>query len=1100
MTHQIADLFAAAGLNVIPGNSYYFEVSSSGSSFLMYASYSDNYAQGQGYVNGSAITGLDFVFTATAAQFGCEGPRDTVTVTVHNVPQITATASADTICMGSSVTLTGQGGQSYSWTNNVQNATPFTPYDSATYIVTGTDSVGCSSTAAVFVAVKHSPSLSVSSSNNSLCAGNTIALTATSDGKYSWNNNIVNGVPFTPTDSATYVVTAIDTLTGCANVASVYVAQLPPAPTASNIATCIGVQGLNPAVTGLNGYTLNWYPSLNGGVASTTTPIVPTDSAKSLTYYVSQLLINNYSSGNSVGESYAYPGTVQGQTFVMPVTSSLNYISVSICTWIGAADTTTYTMKLYDAVGGNLLATATNTLSTPPSTDWTYTGGNFNFPSTTLIAGKTYYFEITSSGSQFFIYASYSNNYNGGDMYINGNLQTGADITFTANANQYGCESSRDSAVVNVYYNPAVKVTASATQICAGTPVTLTAAATIANSPSVNYAGGVENFAIASQFNWNNNVVNGSAFMPTDSATYVVTAIDTLTGCSSTAQVFVQVNSLPTLSINTSAFPLCAGSSTTLTANTNASKLTWVPAIENGVPFTPADSATYTATAIDTVSGCAQSSSVFVAALPPVPTASNLNACLGGQGLAPQVAGLNGYTLNWYTSATGGIASTTTPIVPTDSAKSYTFYVSQLLISNYSTGNSTGGGFGYAGTAEGQTFVMPVTSSLNYISVNISTWFGATDTTIYTMNLYDAVGGNLLATAINTMSTPPSNDWTYTGGNFNFSPISLIGGNTYYFEVTSSNSQFLLYASYSNNYTSGDMYINGNLQTGADVTFTANATAVGCESARDSAVVNVYYNPVAKITASATQVCAGTPVVLTASDAGGNGYGVAAPGRVEQYAVANKFTWYSPYYQSTLINGQSFVPTSSGMYYLNATDSLTGCSILSNVDSLQITYDSVYVAVNPMPDNSVVVTDSSLTVGQMGAQYTWVDCNNAYAPIVGDTNQVFKILNEGNYSAIINLNGCVDTTSCQLVINTGINKVASQAGAELYPNPNTGMFTFKTSQLGIYKVVNELGQVVQTINVTSDDQVIIHLDNAKAGLYYLVSTNNSFNQVFSVVK
>ena len=341
-----------------------------------------------------------------------------------------------------------------------------------------------------------------------------------------------------------------------------------------------------------------------------------------------------------------------------------------------------------------------------------------------------------------------------------------------------------------------------------------------------------------------------------------------------------------------------------------------------------------------------------------------------------------------------------------------------------------------------------------------------------------------MATATNTMSTPPSSGWTYTGGNFNFPATTLIGGKTYYFEVSSSNSQFLFYASYSNNYTNGDMYVNGTMQSGADVTFTANANQYGCESARDSETVNVYYNPTVKLAATSNLVCAGTPVTLTASDAG-QGYGVAAPGRVENNAVATQFNW-----NNNIINGIAFTTNDSATYLVTAIDTLTGCSVTA----------STFVGVNPRPDNSVIVTDSNLTVGQSGAKYNWVDCNNAYSPILGDTNQVMRIVNPGNFAAIINLNGCVDTTACQLVLTTGINKLANQKVTELYPNPNAGMFTLKTNQLGIYKIVDELGQVIQTITVTTPEEAIIHLDNAKTGLYYLVGTNNTYNQVISVVR
>lgn len=50
------------------------------------------------------------------------------------------------ICNGDSVTLNGSGGIIYQWNNNVVNGQAFTPSQSANYVLTGTDSLGCEGT------------------------------------------------------------------------------------------------------------------------------------------------------------------------------------------------------------------------------------------------------------------------------------------------------------------------------------------------------------------------------------------------------------------------------------------------------------------------------------------------------------------------------------------------------------------------------------------------------------------------------------------------------------------------------------------------------------------------------------------------------------------------------------------------------------------------------------------------------------------------------------------------------------------------------------------------------------------------------------------
>lgn len=99
----------------------------------------------------------------------------------------------------------------------------------------------------------------------------------------------------------------------------------------------------------------------------------------------------NYSEGNSVGVSFGYSDSAQGNTFQIANTATLNTISVSIANPAGNPITgsTVYSMKVYDSQGGSLLATASNTFNATPGG---YTGGNFDFSSSalTLTANTTY--------------------------------------------------------------------------------------------------------------------------------------------------------------------------------------------------------------------------------------------------------------------------------------------------------------------------------------------------------------------------------------------------------------------------------------------------------------------------------------------------------------------------------------------------------------------------------------------------------------------------------------------------------------------------------------------------------------------------------------
>lgn len=62
--------------------------------------------------------------------------------------------------------------------------------------------------------------------------------------------------------------------------------------------------------------------------------------------------------------------------------------------------------------------------------------------------------------------------------------------------------------------------------------------------------------------------------------------------------------------------------------------------------------------------------------------------------------------------------------------------------------------------------------------------------------------------------------------------------------------------------------------------------------------------------------------------------------------------------------------------------------------------------------------------------YQWLDCDDSYSIVVGETNQSFTPSVTGNYAVEINDNGCVDTSMCLLVDYTGIGEI-TQASKEL---------------------------------------------------------------------
>lgn len=201
-------------------------------------------------------TTTTFTYTAVG-QFNCFA-TDQVVVTV-NQPQVNAGPN-QTVCAGTAVTLTGSGSTALSWDNNVINGASFTPDSTQTYTVSGTDANGCFGTDQVVVAV-NTPLINAGS-DVTICAGDSLQLTATGVQSPVWNNNIIDNQLFAPTTTTTYEVNGTD-VNGCAGADQVTVVVNPTATTVLNEVT-LGNYTLNGQTYSQSGTYTQTLTSQNG--------------------------------------------------------------------------------------------------------------------------------------------------------------------------------------------------------------------------------------------------------------------------------------------------------------------------------------------------------------------------------------------------------------------------------------------------------------------------------------------------------------------------------------------------------------------------------------------------------------------------------------------------------------------------------------------------------------------------------------------------------------------------------------------------------------------------------------------------------------------
>lgn len=169
------------------------------------------------------------------------GKRDSITKVWTVVQERFAQAGNDTlICSNDevSVPLWASGGVSYSWTPASLVAQPNQALTTATismstvFVVTVTDTFGCSDTDSVFIRIVPAMQVTARPDTVQACAGDTVHLYAQGAEKYSWfppvglsKDNIANPV-LTVSRSLDYIVTGSDQY-GCTGKDTVHVVQHP---------------------------------------------------------------------------------------------------------------------------------------------------------------------------------------------------------------------------------------------------------------------------------------------------------------------------------------------------------------------------------------------------------------------------------------------------------------------------------------------------------------------------------------------------------------------------------------------------------------------------------------------------------------------------------------------------------------------------------------------------------------------------------------------------------------------------------------------------------------------------------------------------------
>lgn len=178
----------------------------------------------------------------------------------------------------------------------------------------------------------------------------------------------------------------------------------------------------------------------------------------------------------------------------------------------------------------------------------------------------------------------------------------------------------------------------------------------------------------------------------------------------------------------------------------------------------------------------------------------------------------------------------------------------------------------------------------------------------------------------------------------------------------------------------------------------------------------------------------------------------------------------------TWINGNTY----TGSNY-TATHTLSG---IGGCDTIK----TLHLSISPINTN-VTVTGNVFSANATNATYQWVDCQNNFAPIIGETNQTFIPSSNGSYAVVISNGMCTDTSTCYTLNTLSIDNNYKNS-ITVFPNPCSGNLFIQTNKPLTLRLYNMVGQLILTEKIKELEA--LDLNKISKGIY-LFELSDNFN-------
>ncbi len=202
---------------------------------------------------------------------------------------------------------------------------------------------------------------------------------------------------------------------------------------------------------------------------------------------------------------------------------------------------------------------------------------------------------------------------------------------------------------------------------------------------------------------------------------------------------------------------------------------------------------------------------------------------------------------------------------------------------------------------------------------------------------------------------------------------------------------------------------------------------------------------------------------------------------------------YSFIENQTICNGDIY--NWQGVDYVAAGTYIASYPTINSCDSiytLNLTVDSV--------DIGVTLSGMTITADSTADSYQWLDCDNNFAPIVGETNQSFTATVNGNYSVIITNGLCSDTSACIQIVTVGFAPIATK-GLSIYPNPVSDELIIEikgNKKVTDFQILNSKGQMIFKGKIL--EKTIVQTNSFSSGVYLIKLENGKTCEFKKVIK